>query len=637
MKKLSFKNISFKYKIISVILLVTFFTQFLGVFIYIIFDKNQFQLNTEQELKMISNIIANNSIAPLLFNDKNEASFVLQSLKAHPNIKTGYIYDENKNFFADYSVHKNLKYVPSFIPFSKDTILYSDTTFTLIKRIIDETEHAKTIGYLYIVRDLNDYNQRLLNVISANIIIALILLFFAFIIATQLQKIISLPILRLSAIVRKISLNRDFSLRINKRGNDEVGHLIDGFNSLLNTIEKQNKELVSAKDEAIQSAQIKQQFLANMSHEIRTPMNAIVGITNLLLNTELDKEQKEYLHHIDLSSNNLLVILNDILDFAKIESGKVNFENARFNLNDTLDNISKMFEAKIKEKNLSFTIEKGPDIPAFLIGDQVRLSQILTNLVGNSVKFTLEGNISIQVQKKKELPSNFFEILFIVSDTGIGIATDRKSYIFESFTQASNDTTRKFGGTGLGLTISKQLVELQNGKIWFDSEENKGTTFYFYIPFEKANPPSLEELQLKSNIGANYFQKSILEDTIILIAEDNALNLFLTKTLLTKQRFSHIMTAGNGQEVIDILKNNDIDIILMDLHMPVMDGFEATRFIRNNFSGKKQKLPIIALTAAAIASEQEKCLEAGMSDYLPKPFKPNELFEKILFYLNQKK
>ncbi len=611
-------------------------TQFLGVFLYVTFDKRQFQRSTQQELDMISNIIANNSVAPLLFNDSLESSHILQSLKSHPNITMACIFNEKKQPFARYNTHNNFQNRSVFSPVNKDTVVMSDTSFISIKHIIDQTENAKTIGYLYVVRDLNDYHQHLAKVISANIIIAIILILFALIISTQLQKIISQPILRLSGVVKKLSQKLDFSLRISKPGNDEIGQLIDGFNHLLNTIEEQNKELVLAKDEAIKLAQIKQQFLANMSHEIRTPMNAIVGITNLLLNTALTAEQKEYLHHINMSSNNLLVILNDILDFSKIESGKVNFEKIRFNLNDTLDNISKMFEAKIKEKALFFTISKGPNVPAFLMGDQVRLNQILINLVGNAVKFTEQGSISIQVQHKQDLPNNVCELLFIVSDTGIGIPDDRKKDIFESFTQASNDTTRKYGGTGLGLTISKQLVELQNGRIWLESEEHKGTTFYFYIPYEKANPPSLEELQLKSDMETRIFQKEILEQTVILIAEDNALNLFLIKTLLTKQRFSHIITAANGQEVIDILKDNDIDIILMDLHMPVMDGFEATQFIRNNFTGKKQHIPIIAITAAAIASEKEICMESGMDDYLSKPFKPNELFEKIIFYLQKK-
>ncbi|NSW45706.1 MAG: response regulator [Bacteroidales bacterium] len=635
MSKISFKNISFKYKIIAVILLVSFLTQFVGTIIYIIFDKRDFQLSTIRELNITGDIIANNSVATLLFNDPLEATKVLQSLNTNPYITKTAIYTSQLKTFAEVEKKKFFHYINP-IKTSKDTILQSDSTFILIKPIVDQSENNKIIGYLYISRELTDYYNQFKQIISINLIIAVFLLFFAFIIATQLQKIISQPILRLSSIVKKIAQSRDFSMRINKRGNDEVGQLIDIFNHLLQTIELQNRELIKAKDEAIKLANTKQQFLANMSHEIRTPMNAIIGMINMLQNTKLSDEQKEYLNHIHLSSNNLLVIINDILDISKIESGKIIFEKHRFNLNDTLDNIQKMFEPKILEKGLTFNIKKDPQLPVFWLGDQVRLNQILINLVGNAVKFTLQGSIELHVELKQQVNDNIFELLFKVSDTGIGIPADRKESIFDSFTQASNDTTRKFGGTGLGLTIAKQLVELQNGKIWFDSEVNQGTCFYFYIPLEKTNPPTLTEIQAKAEYSLiKNIDISIFQNAIILVAEDNQLNQFLIKTLLIKQNFKNILIANNGKEAIELLQNHNVNLILMDLHMPEMDGYETTHFIRNNFTNDKQKIPIIALTAAVIQGEKEKCLAIGMNDYISKPFNPNELFEKIIFYLNK--
>jgi len=635
MSKINFKNISFKYKIIAVILLVSFLTQFVGTIIYIIFDKRDFQLSTIRELNITGDIISNNSVATLLFNDPLEATKVLQSLNTNPYITKTAIYTPQLKTFAEVK-KKKLSYHINPIKTLKDTILQSDSTFILIKPIVDQSENNKIIGYLYISRELTDYYNQFKQIISINLIIAVFLLFFAFIIATQLQKIISQPILRLSSIVKKITQSRDFSMRINKRGNDEVGQLIDVFNHLLQTIELQNRELIKAKDEAIKLANTKQQFLANMSHEIRTPMNAIIGMINLLQNTKLSDEQKEYLNHIHLSSNNLLVIINDILDISKIESGKIIFEKHRFNLNDTLDNIQKMFEPKILEKGLTFKIKKDPKIPVFWLGDQVRLNQILINLVGNAVKFTLQGSIELSVELKQQINDKIFEILFKVSDTGIGIPADRKDNIFESFTQASNDTNRKYGGTGLGLTIAKQLVELQNGKIWFDSEVNHGTCFYFYIPLEKTNPPTLSEIQAKAEYSLiKNIDISIFQNSTILVAEDNQLNQFLIKTLLIKQNFRNILIANNGKEVIELLQNHNVNLILMDLHMPEMDGYETTQFIRNNFTNGKQKIPIIALTAAVIQGEKEKCLAIGMNDYISKPFNPNELFEKIIFYLNK--
>lgn len=636
MSKLSFKNISLKNKIIVVIVLVSFLTQVVSAIIYIIFDKKDYQKNTFNELYIMGNIIANNSIAPLLFNDPIEASNVLKSLNTNPYIKKTAIYNHKKEPFAIVENQKSNKCPPP-VFFNHDTIIPTDSTFILIKPIIDVTEQNKIIGYLFINRDLTDYYKQFRQIIAVNSFIAFFLLFFAFIIATQLQKIISQPILRLSSMVKKITQSRDFSMRINKQGHDEVGQLIDIFNKLLNTIEIQNKELVKAKDEAIQYAQTKQQFLANMSHEIRTPMNAIIGMINLLQNTKLNEEQKEYLNHINLSSNNLLVIINDILEVSKIESGKVIFEKNRFNLNDTLDNLQKMFEPKVNEKGIQFIITKDSQLPAFWLGDQVRLNQILINLIGNAIKFTLEGSVSLHVGVKNKIDDYHYEVLFKVIDTGIGIQADKKEHIFESFTQASSDTTRKFGGTGLGLTIAKQLVELQNGKIWFESEINHGTTFYFYLPLEKTNPPTISEIQAKAEISLNKnIDKRIFSQSTILIAEDNALNQFLIKTLLTKQNFQNILISNNGKEAIELLQKNNVDLILMDLHMPEMDGYETTAFIRNNFPAPKSNVCIIALTAAVIQGEKEKCLSFGMNDYISKPFNPNELFEKIIFYLQQK-
>ncbi|MCX7861673.1 MAG: ATP-binding protein [Bacteroidales bacterium] len=635
MQKLNFNNISFKYKIIWVILSVLFITLLTSVIIYIHFGKKTFEKNTKRELILISDIISNNCVAPILFKDTIEAFSVLHSLAKHPNIKVAAIFDTTMNLFAKFPENFDFSGCTVIKNLHKDTVIITDTSYLKLKSIIDESENNKIIGFLLISRNLKDYTKQFSDIVLTNLIIALTLLILAFILTTQLQKIISQPILNLSSVVKKITANKDFTLRINKRGNDEVGQLIDGFNQMLDTIELQNKELTLSKDEAIKLAKAKQQFLANMSHEIRTPMNAIIGMINLLLNTPLTPEQKEYLNHIDLSANNLLVIINDILDISKIESGKITFERYRFNINDTIDNIYKMFEPKVVEKGITFIVKKDPCVANFWIGDQVRLNQILINLVGNAVKFTLQGQIMLEITAKKTHEEKIWQLFFTVSDTGIGIPIEKQANIFESFTQASSDTTRRFGGTGLGLAISKQLVELQGGKIWFESEPNKGTKFYFFIPYEKAKAPTLEEIQMKSEymlpdcISANFFT-----ETRILIVEDNKINQFLLKTILNKQNFINVFIVNNGKEAIEFIQQNEINIILLDLHMPEMDGYETTRYIRSHPNSKIANIPIVAVTAAVIQGEKEKCMEAGMNEYISKPFKADELFNVIIKLLS---
>ncbi|MFC2109791.1 response regulator [Bacteroidota bacterium] len=361
------------------------------------------------------------------------------------------------------------------------------------------------------------------------------------------------------------------------------------------------------------------QFLSNMSHEIRTPMNGILGMTRLLQKTKLVEEQKKYTNAIFTSANNLMVIIDEILDFSKIEAGKLTIEQTTFGIQQKLIIWNETLGISAKEKNIDFGINISDDVPECIIGDPVRLTQIIYNLGGNALKFTKEGKVTINIYVG-ETRADAIDLRVDVIDDGIGIAEDKLDSIFSSFSQASSNTTRKFGGTGLGLTITKQLIELQNGKIWVESELGKGSTFSFVIPYLIGScDESIKELPQKES------KQNKLKGITVLLVEDNEINQLLATTILEDWNFK-VELAENGIEAVKKVKDNSYDIILMDIHMPEMDGYQATVEIRNNL---KDNTPIIALTASAQISENEKCFDLGMNDFIAKPFDPELLLEKI--------
>ena len=389
-------------------------------------------------------------------------------------------------------------------------------------------------------------------------------------------------------------------------------------------------ELIKAKKELETSMKVKEQFLANMSHEIRTPMNAIVGFTNLLLKTEIGTEQKQYVDAIKISGENLLVIINDILDFSKIESGKVVFEKTDLRLSQLISTLRELMLQKSVEKGIKLSTTIDRRIPDKLIGDPTRLNQILLNLVGNSIKFTEKGGVTIKVDLMSETDTTV-DLTFSVIDTGIGISKDKLDSIFQGFTQASNETTRKYGGTGLGLTIVKQLVELQGGSISVKSETGTGSTFTFNLTFTKADQSAIDN----ANQSKTENEIVSIDGLNILLVEDNLLNQVLAKKVLTDWNWK-VEIAENGLIALEKVKQIDFDIILMDIQMPEMDGYEATRSIRKMNDSSKSKVPIIAMTAHAMSGESEKCISAGMNGYISKPFDVTLLYRKIISVLRKK-
>jgi len=383
-------------------------------------------------------------------------------------------------------------------------------------------------------------------------------------------------------------------------------------------------ELIEAKGKAEDAMRSKQQFLSNMSHEIRTPMNAIIGFTKVVLKTELNEKQKEYVNAIKLSGDSLIVLINDILDLAKVDAGKMTFEQTPFRLIASISAMLHLFEAKILEKNLEFVKKYDAAIPEVLVGDSVRLHQIIINLVSNATKFTTEGKITVDVRLLSEDAEKVI-IEFGVGDTGIGIAENKLAHVFDNFQQATSGTSRLYGGTGLGLSIVKHLVEAQGGKVWVTSKVGEGSSFNFTLSFKKTNEKieTEPERSLEPEVEANNFK--------ILVVEDVKLNQLLMKTLLDEFGFG-LELAENGRIAIEKLQTNSYDLILMDLHMPEMNGFETTEYIRKKM---KSDVPIIALTADVTTVDVAKCKAVGMNDYISKPIDDKLLYKKILSYVKK--
>jgi signal transduction histidine kinase/DNA-binding response OmpR family regulator len=627
-------NLSIKQKIIFLVTLTSCVAMFVAGLFLLVYDQHVVRRTMVRNLVIQAEIVGSNSTAALSFRDQTAAEETLAALQAEPHIMVAGIYTRGGDLFARY-VRDDIGETPIWPEPAASSFRFVDDSLEIFRRINLKDE---TLGTVFIRSDLSELHSRLIRFCLTLTVVSMLALAIALFISGQLRQAITNPIVNLVRTIGSVIKRKDYSVRAERTGKDELGQLIDGFNEMLTVIQDRDIKLArhrdhledmvaertlklqKAKDEAERANKVKSEFLANMSHEIRTPMNAIIGMTELARQQPLSEQVGQYLEIISSSSNSLLGIINDILDFSKVEAGMLDIEKTDFQLDELLDSLTDLFCEFTSSGKIEMVISADRDVPTALRGDPLRLRQILVNLLSNSLKFTEKGEVIVRAGVKRK-DKQSVELLFSVSDTGIGIEPEQTAGLFDPFTQADGSTTRKYGGTGLGLTICKRLVMMMGGDIWVESEPGRGSTFFFSIIFDIVDYPY-------DNLS--FFTDRIRGRRVLVVDDCQAVREMLADLL--ESYGMRVSTAADGLAGLTELQSEQekdkYDLVLLDRRMPEMDGLQTFKRIKENIS--PDKMPVVfMLTACGMENERVVAEQAGVKGFLRKPVKKVQLIDLL--------